>query len=266
MLLAVLIISTVVKEDMQITERATEFSASEPPVTNTTTVDPSPTPASIEPCQTCMLDKWHNVFFGTIGTEEICMDIYQDGNNLTAFYIYNKSENEYKLVGNINGFKITLKDDNQNTLTGTLTSADEPGGRLNGTLIQSNGNELSVLLDMSYACGATLDNFYEIMGSNNQEVETFLNELKKKIISEDKEAVAQLINYPINVSIDNMDTTILSSQEFINNYNKIIDKDLVDKISKAYTKFVFNNYRGVMFCNFWIQKTNDNLKIIGINN
>lgn len=50
------------------------------------------------------------------------MDIYQDGNNITAFYVYNKSENKIKLVGNLDGFKISLKNDTQNALTGTLTA------------------------------------------------------------------------------------------------------------------------------------------------
>lgn len=59
--------------------------------------------------KTCLLDKFHNILFGTIDTEEICMDFYLDGNNITAFYISKDSENEIKLVGNLEGFKITFK-------------------------------------------------------------------------------------------------------------------------------------------------------------
>jgi len=258
------------------TQVSTVATTSVPQTASTTIVSPSPTPSSIELSKTCMLDQWHNVFFGTIGTKEICMDIYQDGNNITAFFVYKKSESVIKLVGSLDGYKITLTDDTQTTLTdeartiltGTLTSADEIG-RFKGTFV-SNGNDLPVLLEMSYACGAKLDNFYEIMASTNQEVEAFLTNLKNEIISEDKKAIAQLVNYPIDVFVGNKSTTINSSQEFIDKYNKIMNKNLVNAISDCYTKFLFNNYQGVMFggnqYNIWITKMDDKLEILGINN
>ena len=237
---------------------------------DTDAVSPSSDSASMYASKTCMIDKMHNVFFGTIGDKEICMDIYQDGSDITAFCIYKISEDEMKLVGHLDGFKISLKDETQNILTGTFTSADEPGGAFKGTFIQSNGDELTVLLDLGYACGSNLDNFYEMMGSSNQEIETFLIELKNNIISANKQAIAPLINYPINVFIGEKDTTINSAQEFIDNYSKIMNEDFVNEISGAYTKYVFNNSHGVMFggnwVNFWIQNMNDELKIIGINN
>lgn len=251
------------------TQDSNSVSNSESQTTSITTISPTPTSTPFDAVQTCMLDQWHNVFFGTIGTEEICMDIYQDGTDITAFYVYKNSVNEMKLVGNLDGFHISLGDDSYNSLTGTLTSADEPGGRLDGTFILSNGNKLPVLLEMSYACGAAIDNFYEIMGSSNQEVEDFLTELKNYILSSNKEAVAQLIKYPVNVSIVGKSTTISSSQEFIDQYNEIMSKDLVNSISNAYTKFLFNNYQGVMFggnqFNIWIQKAENKLTIMGIN-
>ncbi len=219
--------------------------------------------------KTCMIDKWHNIFFGTIGTEEICMDIHQDGNEITAFCVYKGNDNEIKLVGSLDGFEISLKDDNQDTLTGTVTSADEIG-HFQGTFTQSNGNKLPVVLDMSYACGDSLDNFYELMGSNNQEVDTFVSELKNNVTSVNKQAVAEIIYYPINVFIEDKSTTINSSQEFIDNYDKIMNKDFVNTISNAYTKLLFHNYQGAMFGgdfnNFWIQNMGDDLMIIGINN
>ena len=218
---------------------------------------------------TCMIDEWHNIFFGTIGTEEICMDIHQDGNKITAFCVYKDSDNEIKLVGSLDRFEISLKDDTQDTLIGTVTSYDEIG-RFQGTFTQNNGNKLPVALDRRYACGDSLDNFYEFIGSDNQEFDTFVSELKNNVILANKQAVAKLIYYPINVFIGDKDTTIYSSQEFIDNYDKIMNKDFVNAISNAYTKLLFHNYQGAMFGgdfkNFWIQNMGDNLTIIGINN
>ncbi len=222
-----------------------------------------------ETSKTCLLDKFHNILVGTIDTEEICMDFYLDGNNITALYISKDSENEIKLEGNLEGFKITLKDESQNTLAGTVTSADEIG-KFQGTLTQSNGNILPVALDMSYACGGSLDNLYEVMGSNTQEVETFVSKLKNNLISANKQAVAQVINYPINIYIGEDATIINSSQEFIDNYDKIMNESFVNTISNTYTKLLFNNYQGAMFGdsvkNLWIQKSEAGLIVIGINN
>lgn len=236
-----------------------------------TTTQSDTTPAATgEVNTTCMLNEWHNVFSGTIGTDEIYMNIYQDGNNLTAFYVNEDNENAIKLVGNLDGFDITLKDDTQNTLTGTVTSADKPGGHIQGTLAQNNGSTLPVVLEFDYACGDSLDNFYEIMGSNNQEVETFVSELKNNVISTNKQAVAQLIYYPINVSVGDKDISINSSQEFLDNYDKIMNRDFVNAISNSRTKLLFHNSQGAMFggdfYNIWIQKTGDGLEVIGINN
>ena len=258
------------------TEENATTTASE--ASETTTVPSSNEPVVVTPAvevsvsdtsKTCLLDKFHNILFGTIDTEEICMDFYLDGNNITAFYIGKDSENEIKLVGNLNGFKITLKDESQNTLTGTVTSANEIG-KFQGILTQSNGNILPVTLDMSYACGGSLDNFYEIMGSNNQEVETFVSELKNNIISANKQAVAQVIDYPISIYIGEDATIINSVQEFIDNYDKIMNENFFNIISDAYTNLLFNNYQGAMFGgdfkNIWIQKKEDSLIITGINN
>lgn len=219
--------------------------------------------------ETCMTDKCHNVFFGTISTKEICMDFYQNGNEITAFYVFKNDENEYKLTGKIDGFKLLLRGDDQNTLTGTVTSSDEIG-RFQGSLTQSNGTKLPVVLDMQYASGERLDNNYEEVGSNNQEVGTFVSELKNNVIATNKQAIATLIHYPIKVKIASKSTTLKSPQEFIDNYDKVMNQDFVNAISNAYTKYLFHNYQGVMFgsnqYNIWIQKTGEKFEIIGINN
>ncbi|MDF2587260.1 MAG: hypothetical protein K0S41_1101 [Anaerocolumna sp.] len=238
-------------------------------VTMTPSTDISQTDNLVESNITCLQDKKHNVFFGTIGNKEIRMDIYPDGNNITAFYVAKNSEDEIKLVGNLDGFEISLSDDSKNMLIGTVTSRDEPG-ELKGTLTLSNGEPLSVALKMGHVCGDNLDNFYEMLDTNNQEVDTFLTKLKKDVISADKQAIADYIYYPMKVLIDGKEITINSSQEFIDNYNKIMNDDFVNAISTAFTKYAFHNASGIMFgdytLNFWIYKMDSEFKIIGINN
>jgi hypothetical protein len=227
------------------------------------------TPSGASNLQTCMTDKSHNVLFGTISTKEICMDIYQNGNDITVFYVFKNQDNEYKLTGKIDGFKLSLKDDEQNSLTGTVTSADEIG-RFQGTLTQSNGIKLPVALDMHYAFQEPFENNYEDIGSNNQEVGTFISELKNNVITSNKQAIATVIHYPIKVNINSKNITLNSSQEFIDNYTKIMNQDFVHTISNAYTKFLFHNYQGITFgsgqYNIWIQKTGEKFEIVGINN
>ena len=219
-----------------------------------------------------LTDKWHNVFEGTIGKQKIYMDIFRDGNNLTAYYIDNDSNNEHMYSGSINEYTMTLSSsDTHETMTGNLKDL-YASNIITGEMTLNSGKIVPVNLNIDHAnAGPALKDRYGDR-FNSQEVESFVSRLKSAILSSDKQAVSNMIQYPITVYQNNREKAkINNAQQFVKYYSDIINKNLYDCISTAYTKFMFSNYNGVMFgsgnYNVWIQESqNGKLSIIGINN
>lgn len=60
--------------------------------------------------------------------------------------------------------------------------------------------------------------------------------MKDYILNDDKMSLAELIDYPINVTIDSDEVTIDNSEEFVENYDKIVNPTFKEAISKASVK------------------------------
>lgn len=58
----------------------------------------------------------------------------------------------------------------------------------------------------------------------------FLNNMKKYASSEDKSKIAEMISYPINITVDSRTQTIYNKKEFIKNYDNIFTKHLLNTL------------------------------------
>lgn len=90
-----------------------------------------------------------------------------------------------------------------------------------------------------------------------------------------KEQLAEIIAYPIDVEVSGKLQKIQNKDEFMKDYNLIITPDFKKSISSACVKYMFVNYRGVMFgedrYNIWINNVvidnnTSKLMITNINN
>lgn len=84
-----------------------------------------------------------------------------------------------------------------------------------------------------------------------------------------KTGLADLIAYPIKVSINGSKVTINNKEEFERKYDDIISAEFKEKINNCYTKYLFSNYMGIMLGNgeIWFESLNNNgLKVYAINN
>ena len=221
-----------------------------------------------------LLDKYHNVFYGTIGNKYVCMDIFKNGSEITIDYIEKNSENEHIFTGAIDAYKMIAK----SNMTKEIITADLKDlytkNIVKGDIALISGETTPVNLQMYHASGGPTINErygYGDWAFNTKEVETFVSGLKKAFITHDKQKVSQMIKYPINIYSNGNKTTINDEQEFIKNYDNIVNSGFLNVISDAYTKFMFSNYQGIMFgedaYNCWINKNdNEGLKVWTINN
>ncbi|MGL5086708.1 MAG: hypothetical protein ACRC68_13465, partial [Clostridium sp.] len=159
---------------------------------------------------------------------------------------------------------------NTGVFKGTITTAD----KIEGTWLSPDGKQSypftlslnSILPGSEYgkryaACGVT---------QNDEAVESFASEIQGYIVNNNKEKLAQNINYPISLNIDGTITKIQNKDNFIKNYDIIINSDFKKSLSTASTKYLFVNYQGIMFgegsYNMWINEQNSKLIITSINN
>lgn len=83
-------------------------------------------------------------------------------------------------------------------------------------------------------------------GYIKQEVEEFAKKIKDYVVNDDKTNLEEFINYPIKVIIEGNRTELYNSEEFLNNYDKIIHSSFKEAISEASVVDMFSNYQGVM--------------------
>lgn len=90
-------------------------------------------------------------------------------------------------------------------------------------------------------------NRYSIAGIDNpSEFEDTFNNIKELVASDDKEKVAEYINFPINVHIGGKKVAIETKDQFIKNYDEIFNDNVKAKLANQKVEETFVNADGVM--------------------
>ncbi|GIM30679.1 hypothetical protein CPJCM30710_33450 [Clostridium polyendosporum] len=210
-------------------------------------------------------EKGYYDYQGTINNNiPIHMSLYPLDKDIVGGYFYDSKRIELQLKGKAGEKDIVLYEYNEagkNTgiFKGTMTTVD----KIKGTWMSpDNKKSYPFVLSLSTALpGAEYGKRYaSALGTtSDQETEAFVTNIQNCVLKNDKKQLAELIHYPITVNIDGKATSIQNKEDFINNYDKIFYPDFKQIISNAFTKYMFANWRGVMFgdnrYNMWISKT-----------
>ncbi len=70
--------------------------------------------------------------------------------------------------------------------------------------------------------------------------------LQQGILSNDKVAVASLVNYPLEVQIDGKKHKVRNANEFVSSWDRIVTPEIVEVVSKQRYRDLFVNWQGVM--------------------
>lgn len=218
---------------------------------------------------------------GTINQNmPIQLSIYPLGNEIIGSYFYEGVRIEIQLKGTVDGQKITLNEyDSNGKNTGVFEGSATTVDIIEGTWSDPEGKmKYPFRLDLQQCIYAEYGKRYQAAGVlNEEEVESFAELIQKYISNDEKEKMAALVYYPVNVYTHD-DNSLLKTveiknrEEFIRNYDAIIHPEFKKTIGDASTKYMFANWQGIMFGegfkNMWINHSiNDNtLLITSINN
>ena len=103
---------------------------------------------------------------------------------------------------------------------------------------------------------------YTNSGYSNEEILLTYFKIKKFIETDDKEAMANLIMYPIKYEENDKFIKVYNKEQFIENYDKIITDEIRKVVSESDYKEIFSNWQGAMLGSGKIWFTS---YIIGIN-
>lgn len=115
-------------------------------------------------------------------------------------------------------------------------------------------------------------NPYSVAGFDNPaEFEADFLRIQELVAKENKEAVAEYIQYPLNVYNTKGKTNIQNKEELINHYNEIFTERVKNAFARQKLDNIFVNYKGVMVGQgevWFTQSTNSKYKyvILTINN
>ena len=206
-----------------------------------------------------LADGQHTVFNGSIEGKNIEIDIYRSNNILTASYVARDSDAETALSGKIDGNTITLNQMVNGKSTASLdgtASANNIKGTYNNLV---DGTQSAFVFTFDHDGSADLEERY--VGFDNNDVEKFVANLKKLVKANNITAISKLVSYPITISGSNTKIVANDADEFIAKDSEIITPDFISSITNSYTKFMFTNWRGVMFGDgtygFWIDQNSN---------
>lgn len=223
-------------------------------------------------------EKGYYDYKGTINNNiYIQMSIYPLGQDIVGSYFYEKERKEINLKGKAGNNEIVLyeydlQDKNTGIFRGTMNTVD----KIQGTWASPDDEKTyPFTLDLvSNLPGVQYGKRYGVP-EGDKAVENFITQIQSYVINNNKEELAEQIAYPISTKVDGKVTRIQDKDDFILNYDQIVNTNFKQVISDTFTKHLFANYQGIMFgngmYNLWISEVmttggTSKLMITAINN
>lgn len=214
---------------------------------------------------------------GILAGQKIQLTIYPLKDSITGSYCGERDRQWYTLKGTLTGDQLKLNEFNaKGVQTGVFTARLSTIDELSGTWSSQKGDrKFPFSLELSSSITAEYGKRYSAAGaSSDKEVEDFATALQQYIMTNQKDKVAALINYPMNVYIDGGKKAIIKNPaEFISKYDKIFYPEFKFVITQAFSRNMFCNSTGIMLGNYkniWFSYlkvgTKSQLRIITINN
>ena len=196
---------------------------------------------------------WSMEFVGSLdGKKEIRLLLYRSKSDKLWGSYYNVQElKRHEVKGRYSNGKISFTEEKDGKETASFqgTYKDLKKPTLSGTYTTGekvNNTSLSYHIQFPAVPG---DNLYDpICADSTEAVEEFCTKVKKDILAKNKEAIAAKIYYPMVVHIDGKETKIKTTEEFIQNFDKIFYPKFVESIKKnSIPMNMCNSYKGVWF-------------------
>ena len=102
-------------------------------------------------------------------------------------------------------------------------------------------------------------NFDGTDGWTKGEIESFAFLVKEDVLTDDREALSRKVRYPLHIVRDGSERQINSPEEFLENYDLILNLQVIYDVEGSETEGLFWNQNGVMLGTgaVWFGKTED---------
>ncbi|MPM44652.1 hypothetical protein SDC9_91331 [bioreactor metagenome] len=204
---------------------------------------------------------WLSHYMGSLNSEErnIGLVAIYTGNTIDGEFFYAYKPIEMKVKGCLKAGQtlILYMFDNEGKLAATLTgyfpAYTDSGDKLYrqgifGTFTDElTGKDTPLQLYEDYASGDSLDHEYQTAGVND---DSLIDQAAMNFLiwsaTDQKERVAQMIEYPIQVYFGGKRKWIENEAEFLSNYDSIFTTDFKETLKKAVPKHMFAKWSGIM--------------------
>ena len=207
---------------------------------------------------------WYD-FKDESGDSEIQLTLYFENGEIKGNYYKILTDEKIIIHAYLTGENIQIvepRGSEKNTvLEGKITSNAEGEYWIKGDWItRVDKSKRKINLKLTGQSYGTFGNRYAVgLFGTTDEVENFMKKTKNSVLTLDSVWLSKNICYPIAVTIQNQEIKIYNENEFLKNFNEIIDSEFRDRIQNLTPVNLFSNYQGAMLGNgeIWIQNTKE---------
>ncbi len=202
-----------------------------------------------------------NDYKGSLGNKTIYFCVFpEDEGVMVGNYFYAGTQERISLQGTWNKDSISLKAMNSGKALGWFKAKLNPvaNADLNGTFTNLKGDTVVKFnFKLSAICPGDFKNRYSFLYGTDTELEAFSMKIKSSLETNEKVWLSSSIQYPMQVQIDGKPFLLRSRQQFMEQYNKIFDKEFKDKILAEPFINLYSNAESVQIAGglIWIYNT-----------
>lgn len=197
--------------------------------------------------------NWWEDYDGMLGDSEFQISLYFSSDKTITHgnYCLRKDEQKIQLTGHSIGDQVELTEYTNGRPSGFFRGRifiDE-GDWFEGVWTDITGkNSLKFKARMgSGYYGSTWNDRYQALSGEDEEVENFLKEVQKRILSRDKQWLSDYIQYPIMTRRNGKSKfKIQNKAQFIGNFDVVFYPEFQSRIKSLFMCNYFNNYQGAM--------------------
>lgn len=202
-----------------------------------------------------------NDFKGRMGEQTIYFSVFpEDDQVMVGNYFFQGKEERISLQGTWNKDSINLKAINNGKTLGWFKA--KLSGTTNADLTGSFSNlkgdtTLKFNFMLRHICPGDFKNRYSFLYGTDQELEAFTLKIKSSLESNEKVWLSSVLQYPLQVMIEGKPFLLRSRQQFMEQYNKIFDKEFKDKLLSEPFINLYSNAESVQLAGglMWIYNT-----------
>jgi hypothetical protein len=200
-----------------------------------------------------------STFEGKIGTKQSQLSLYQfkDG-TIKGNYVIKNSSDRVLVNGKLKANAVLLSEKKNTNLVFKGNIFTDKDDKYEGTYTDSlNNRSESFSFKLSTITWGDYQHRYTDLFGNDEEIESFMKQVKTAILIGDKQWVAAHIQYPIKEVLNSGYTSIKNQIQLKKYYNQIFTQKFKDKIRDTYTTNLFSKNSEVMLGNgeIWIGNT-----------